>query len=219
MKHEMGEYKLHSINNPLILTIEDFLPEETVDTLMDDINEHCVFKEAIVSTEDGTGEYTNKRNNQTSSLNFAQSDGARMFLDMASATLRVHPSQAEPLSVIKYLPGQQFEPHLDAFGEDKIESYSPQAGNRIATAILYLNDVQHGGETDFPNMGITIPAKKGTCVFFSNTFMGTCTPIDLSMHAGMPVIRGEKTAVNLWFRSGVYDNNMYQKWLESQQSV
>ena len=68
-------------------------------------------------------------------------------------------------------------------------------------------------------MHITIPAKKGRVVLFSNCHMGTTQPIDLSMHAGMPVIRGEKTAVNLWFRSGVYDNNMYQKWLEQQQSV
>lgn len=219
MKHEMGENKLYSINNPLLMTIDDFLPEEVVDLLSSDIEEHCIFKDAQVSTNDGTGEKSNLRTNETSSLHYLQSEGARIFLDAASASLRLNPAQAEPISVIKYKKGQQFEPHMDAFGDDKLNAYSPQAGNRIATAILYLNDVQHGGETDFPNMKITIPAKKGRVVLFSNCHMGTTQPLELSMHAGLPVIRGEKTAVNLWFRSGVYDNNMYQKWLEQQQSV
>ena len=219
MKHEMGENKLYSINNPLLMTIDDFLPEEVVDLLSSDIEKHCIFKGAQVSTNDGTGEKSNLRTNETSSLHYLQSEGARIFLDAASDSLRLNPAQAEPISVIKYKKGQQFEPHMDAFGDDKLNAYSPQAGNRIATAILYLNDVQHGGETDFPNMKITIPAKKGRVVLFSNCHMGTTQPLELSMHAGLPVIRGEKTAVNLWFRSGVYDNNMYQKWLEQQQSV
>ena len=219
MKHQMGEFKIYSINNPLILSIDDIIPEELVDGLAQDIEEKCNFTKAKVATTTGKPADDIKRTNETSSIHYMQSDGARVFLDAASSVLRLHPAQAEPLSVIKYQKGQQFEAHLDAFQDDKIQHYTPQAGNRVATAILYLNDVLDGGETDFPKMGVCVPHKKGRCVFFSNTHMGTGQPLDLSTHAGLPVIRGEKMAVNLWFRSGVYDNNMYQKWLEKQNSL
>ena len=43
------------------------------------------------------------------------------------------------------------------------------------------------------------------------------TTVDLSYHGALPVIRGQKMAINMWFRRGIYDNDLYQKWLEHEQ--
>ena len=73
-------------------------------------------------------------------------------------------------------------------------------GQRITTALAYLNDVDAGGATDFPEIGISIKPNKGDVVIFNNCIEGTTEIHPKSLHAGSPVISGEKWAVNLWFR-------------------
>ena len=35
------------------------------------------------------------------------------------------------------------------------------------------------------------------------------------LHGALPVIRGQKKAINVWFRKGVYDQVMYQDYLNT----
>ena len=81
-------------------------------------------------------------------------------------------------------------------------------GQRLVTVLAYLNDVQEGGGTEFPEMGVTINAKKGNVAVFHNTLPLTPTTNHSkvhprSLHGGMPVIKGEKWMVNLWFRENL----------------
>ena len=78
----------------------------------------------------------------------------------------------------------------------------------MVTVLVYLNDVEEGGGTDFPELGVTVTAKKGDVVVFHNVINET--PVashpkihPKSLHAGMPVIKGEKWMVNLWFRENL----------------
>ena len=41
--------------------------------------------------------------------------------------------------------------------------------------------------------------------------MGTDRRLEASLHGAEPVVRGEKMAVNLWFRQNVYSEELYQK--------
>ena len=70
----------------------------------------------------------------------------------------------------------------------------------MVTALVYLNKVEAGGATQFPKLGITVPAQPGRMVLFHNTTEDISGPHPLSLHAGMPVESGEKWAFNLWFR-------------------
>ena len=41
-------------------------------------------------------------------------------------------------------------------------------GDRIATIMVYLEGVEAGGATAFPNVGIRVPVTKGTAAFWIN---------------------------------------------------
>jgi prolyl 4-hydroxylase len=64
-------------------------------------------------------------------------------------------------------------------------------GQRVATVLMYLNDVEEGGTTTFTELNITSPPVKGDAVIFYN-----CKPNgdpDLqTMHCGDAVLKGTK---------------------------
>ena len=73
----------------------------------------------------------------------------------------------------------------------------------MITALIYLNDVEDGGATSFPELDIAIKPKKGNVLVFHNTIPETTNIHPKSLHAGMPVSNGEKWAANLWFRENL----------------
>ena len=211
-----GKYSIYSANNPFIAVVDNLLSDDVIDELAKDIDEHCDFERAKVVSKDGGSEEHYSRTNKVAknSLEYNKSEAARKFLKIASSLIRLHPAQAEPLQIVKYDLGEQYEPHSDCFSQETLEKNKPEAGQRIATVLLYLNDVVEGGYTSFPNMNISVEPRKGRAIIFTTTHTGTETPLDLANHGAEMVIRGEKTAVNLWFRTGVYHEELYQKMEE-----
>ncbi len=109
---------------------------------------------------------------------------------------------AESMQIIHYGPEQEYRPHFDAFNLSlpKGQRAAKWGGQRLVTALVYLNTVEAGGATQFPKLGITVPALPGRMVIFHNTTNDISGPHPLSLHAGMPVEAGEKWAFNMWFR-------------------
>ena len=109
---------------------------------------------------------------------------------------------AESMQIIHYGPEQEYRPHFDAFNLSlaRGQKAAQWGGQRLVTALVYLNNVEGGGATQFPKLGITVPASPGRMVIFHNTTEDISGPHPLSLHAGMPVEAGEKWAFNLWFR-------------------
>ena len=109
---------------------------------------------------------------------------------------------AESMQIIHYGPEQEYRPHFDAFNLTlpRGQKAAQWGGQRLVTALVYLNKVEGGGATQFPKLGITVPASPGRMVIFHNTTTDISGPHPLSLHAGMPVEAGEKWAFNLWFR-------------------
>lgn len=140
----------------------------------------------------------------SSSMNFQLSmyDMAVGLACRRLATLAGKPAtHAEPLSVLRYLPGQEYKPHYDHFTVD--EHGAPRVqdsnGQRVATVFVYLNDVEKGGATDFPRLGKRTQPARGKAVAFMNCNADGQPNLDM-LHAGMPVTRGEKWLATLWFR-------------------
>ena len=109
-----------------------------------------------------------------------------------------------------YQVGQEFKEHTDWFNP-RLQEYQDNClvqGNRTWTVMIYLNDVEEGGGTHFKNIDHTFKAKRGQAVIWNNLLEnGTVNP--QTIHAGLPVKKGEKLIITKWFReySGVPPKN------------
>lgn len=102
----------------------------------------------------------------------------------------------EPLSVLRYRPGQQYRLHSDALPGN--------ANQRVATVLVYLNDDFSGGETDFPAIGVTVKPAIGDAVLFRN-ITGSGAADQRMVHAGLPVTKGVKWLATRWIRAARFD--------------
>ena len=106
---------------------------------------------------------------------------------------------AEPLQVLHYGPGAQYKPHYDYFDPSGAgaEAALRHGGQRVATLVTYLNTPLRGGATTFPDAGLEFAAVQGNAVFFS---YDRPHPMTKTLHAGAPVIAGEKWVLTRWLR-------------------
>lgn len=102
------------------------------------------------------------------------------------------PEHAEPLEVLRYLPGQEYKPHYDFYTDARHKA------QRVVTVFVYLSDVEAGGATAFPRLGVEIRPERGKAVRFFNC-LPNGEPNRDTLHAGMPVISGEKWLATFWF--------------------
>lgn len=107
---------------------------------------------------------------------------------------------SEPLTVLRYGPGQEYKPHMDYLvGSATGEQMDARGGQRVVTAFVYLNDVEQGGETEFPELKAIIKPARGRAVKFYN-LDESGLPNPMTLHAGCPVVKGEKWLATFWFR-------------------
>uniref|UniRef100_A0A3Q3WK13 procollagen-proline 4-dioxygenase n=1 Tax=Mola mola TaxID=94237 RepID=A0A3Q3WK13_MOLML len=103
---------------------------------------------------------------------------------------------AELLQVANYGVGGQYEPHFD-FSRRPFDSNLRIDGNRLATFLNYMSDVEAGGATVFPDFGAVIWPRKGTAVFWYNLFRSGEGDYR-TRHAACPVLVGSKWVSNKW---------------------
>ena len=102
----------------------------------------------------------------------------------------------------RYLAGQEFRSHCDWFHTDA--EYWPgeerRGGQRSWTAMVFLNDVEEGGATEFTSLGFAIQPKTGVLLGWNNaTRLGDVNR--WTVHAAKPVIKGEKYIITKWYRT------------------
>ncbi|HEX8443879.1 MAG TPA: 2OG-Fe(II) oxygenase [Allosphingosinicella sp.] len=113
-----------------------------------------------------------------------------------AAITGTQPSWGEPLHVLRYAPGQEYKPHVDAL---------PGVENqRRWTALLYLNNEYEAGETDFDQLGIVARGEPGDALIFANA-ADDGRPDYRTRHAGRPVASGTKWLATRWIRQAPYD--------------
>jgi len=115
-------------------------------------------------------------------------------------------SNYESFQVLEYKKGQFYRTHHDDSGGD-----TTPAGPRILTFFLYLSDVEKGGETDFPNIGVRAKPKLGSAILWPSMQDSDPTKADMRMyHQAMPVKKGVKYAANAWIH--LYDYRVPNLW-------
>jgi len=109
---------------------------------------------------------------------------------------------SESLQGQRYRTGEYFHEHYDWFdtSADYWDRERRCGGQRTWTAMVYLNDVDEGGATDFTRIPISIAPLRGSLLLWNNA-LPDGTPNPWTMHAARPVVRGVKYVVTKWFRT------------------
>jgi len=107
----------------------------------------------------------------------------------------------EGLQVLRYGEGGATAPHFDYLlpTNDANRASIARSGQRIATLLIYLNEVEAGGETVFPHAGFNVTPQPGNGIYFESC--NSLGQLDRqSLHAGRRVTKGEKWVVTKWMR-------------------
>ena len=127
-------------------------------------------------------------------------------LDRRIAEVMHMPAEnGEGLQILNYKVGGEYKTHFDFFPPEDPGSavHLAKGGQRVSTLVIYLNDVERGGETIFPNAHMSVIAKKGSAVYFEYyNSLGQVDP--QSLHGGTPVELGEKWIATKWMRQARY---------------
>jgi prolyl 4-hydroxylase len=111
-------------------------------------------------------------------------------------------AHGEGLQVLHYESGgAQSAPHFDFLMPNNPGNLASleRSGQRTATLIVYLNDVEAGGQTIFPESGLAVTPRKGCALYFE--YCNGAGQLDpASLHAAAPVEKGEKWIVTKWTR-------------------
>lgn len=111
--------------------------------------------------------------------------------------------RGEGLQILHYQPGAEYEQHYDYF--DPTDAGTPallkHGGQRVASLIMYLNTPDGGGATTFPDVSLEVMPQQGNAVFFSYP---EPYPTTRTLHAGAPVVAGEKWIATKWLRQRLF---------------
>jgi hypothetical protein len=95
--------------------------------------------------------------------------------------------------LLEYSENELYEAHTDCTPSDRSDH-----NDRAGTSLIYLSDVEGGGETAFPELGFAVKPKKGMGLFFGSLDKyGKCN--DLTKHIGAEVTKGEKRVLQRWY--------------------
>ena len=124
-----------------------------------------------------------------------------------SDVLGIENGYAETMQGQRYQVGQEFKAHHDFFHpcQEYWEMEAKQGGQRSWTAMIFLNEPEEGGTTEFPHLGIGVRPQAGMMLIWNN-MKADGTLNYKTLHTGTPVKAGVKHIITKWYRQ----NN----WLE-----
>jgi prolyl 4-hydroxylase len=186
---------------PRVLTVTNFFPKPACDWIIQRTRPRLAAARVNNPTTGGSSIEFN-RSNTGAGFSVLDSD---LILELANArvaaTIQIARQQQEPTNVLHYDPGQEFQPHFDFIdpGEPHFTDQVRQQGQRVVTALIYLNDDFDGGETAFPRLNWRFKGKAGDALIFWNTAADGALEQN-SLHAGLPPTRGAKWIYSKWVR-------------------
>ena len=189
-------------SDPIIYVVDDFISEDECQEFI-----NCSKDKLQPATVVGLKEEQKlqDRTNEFAWLEHHANESIHEVSKRLSILVQMPIRNAEMFQVVYYESGTEYKPHFDSFDQSTElgKKYWEPGGQRMITALIYLNDVEDGGATYFPELNISINPKKGNVLVFHNTISETTNINPRSLHAGMPVTSGEKWAANLWFRENL----------------
>jgi prolyl 4-hydroxylase len=178
-----------------IYVVRDFLSTGECQGLIEQIDEDRIPSGLLAPTDD-------PEFRTSESCNLDPYDPLVAEIDTRIAELLgLERAKSETIQGQRYAVGQQFKLHHDFFhrGEIYWDAMQRSGGQRTWTAMVFLNAPEGGGQTAFPNAGVTIQPRAGNLLAWNN-LKDDGEPNFYSMHQGCPVTGGLKYIITKWFR-------------------
>ncbi|KAL4642713.1 hypothetical protein ACB098_02G033400 [Castanea mollissima] len=206
---------------PRAFVYEGFLTDLECDHLIS-LAKSELKRSAVADNESGKSKLSEVRTSSGMFINKGKDPIVSGIEDKLATWTFLPKENGEDIQVLRYEPGQKYDPHYDYFA-DKVNI--ARGGHRIATVLMYLTDVAKGGETVFPEAeeparrkasetngdlsecakkGIAVKPRRGDALLFFSLHP-TAIPDTNSLHAGCPVIEGEKWSATKWIHVDSFD--------------
>ena len=195
---------LFALAAPRVILFGNLLGPEECDELIE-LSRGKLARSSVVNA--ATGSYDVHPHRTSAGTHFARGENEliRRIEARIAELMQIPMERGEPLQILHYQPGGEYRPHFDYFdpAQPGNEAVLQQGGQRTATLVMYLNDVEAGGSTVFPNVGLDVLPRRGNAVYFAYTT--EAGELDKrSLHGGSPVSAGEKWIATKWFRQRPY---------------
>jgi prolyl 4-hydroxylase len=187
---------------PWMLMFENALSEAEAERLIELGGIQGYERSADVGIEKTDGTHEKKVNNGRTSTN-AWCIGECMDDPVAQTVMArienitgIPEPNSENLQLLRYEEDQFYQVHSDYI---PYHTERP-CGVRILTFYMYLNDVEEGGGTNFPNANnVTVTPKRGRAVLWPSVLDEDPHRKDYrTNHQALPVIKGVKYGANAW---------------------
>lgn len=185
--------------SPPVYTVENFLSADECRALIDAAKDYMTPAPVVGP---GNGEVSVSRTSSTCYL-------ARE--DLPSICTKVCALTGKPVEhlelpqVGRYRAGEFYKPHYDAFDTSTADGrrFAQNGGQRVATVLVYLNDVAHGGSTYFSKLGLRLQPRLGVAlIFFPASLSGVLD--DKYLHSAEPAV-DPKWVSQIWIRQRAYN--------------
>lgn len=187
---------------PRIYTVENFLPKPACAWLIKQASRKLSVAMIYDAKVGGLARDVGRTNSAAGS-NFLEPDLVMQLANLRIAgTIKLPIANQEPTNVLHYARGQEYVAHYDFITPQEEHAFAAdlkRQGQRIATVLVYLNEGYGGGETEFPHLDFRFKGRPGDALIFWNlSEAGEREP--KSLHAGLPVTKGEKWLLSKWVR-------------------
>ncbi|GAA5784845.1 hypothetical protein GCM10007860_06750 [Chitiniphilus shinanonensis] len=192
------------MEKPVVAVLDGLLTLDECDELVR-LSEKKLKRSTIVDPQTGREEVIDDRSSFGTFFHLRENEFITRLDERVSALMHWPLQNGEGIQILNYRIGGEYKPHFDYFPEQDPGSHVhlKTGGQRVSTLIMYLNDVEEGGETIFPEIGLSVAPRKGSAVYFE--YCNSDGQVDpLTLHGGNPVKRGEKWIATKWMRQHAF---------------
>jgi len=218
-----------------VLGIENFMSSEECDYIIEKAKAKGLGRSQTFGNGSDDYQVGDVRTSTGCFLDQREDTSLLMQVSLRASNLTTLPVNfSEQIQVIHYDPTQHYHAHYDFIPDSGRTDYMAAGQNRLVTLLLYLSDVEEGGQTVFPYSNPNYnentdgfgqylceepfqalrpkPRKGNAVLFYGMPEKGHMLGYrdDLSLHGGCDVKIGEKWAANYWFHNYVRTPTAYK---------
>jgi len=179
-------------DNPQVVYLHNIIDEKMCQDIIDCVN--GVFYQSKVYTDEGLVA-SKDRTCTVHGLTDELGPLPRKIRELVAEKTNWKLECIEKPSLLKYEKGQFIKWHSDYYQDAHAYAKEENGKNRLGSFLIYLNNVERGGETLFRHLKLKVKGKMGDALFFNYDYDNFPEEALKTEHAGNSILEGIKYAV------------------------